>query len=65
MEYEDNVVFSYVENLLAGRSDKDYTIRSFAEKHNHIEPKLNELKNIIINYYPERGNDQLTSVRYH
>lgn len=64
MEYENNVVFSYVENLLSGRLDKDYTIRSFAEKHNHIEPKLNELKNIIINYYPERGNDQLTSVLF-
>lgn len=64
MEYEDNVVFSYVENLLIGRLDADYTIRSFAEKHNHIEPKLNELKNIIINYYPERGNDQLTSVLF-
>ena len=64
MEYEDNVVFSYVENLLIGRLDADYTIRSFAEKHNHIGPKLNELKNIIINYYPERGNDQLTSVLF-
>ena len=64
MEYEDNVVFSYVENLLIGRLDANYTIRSFAEKHNHIEPKLNELKNIIINYYPERGNDQLTSVLF-
>ncbi|MBQ8807433.1 MAG: hemerythrin domain-containing protein, partial [Bacteroidaceae bacterium] len=40
MEYEDNVVFSYVENLLIGRLDANYTIRSFAEKHNHIEPKL-------------------------
>lgn len=64
MEYEDNVVFSYVEGLLDGQLNSNYTIRSFAEKHNHIEPKLNELKNIIINYYPERGNDQLTSVLF-
>lgn len=64
MEYENNVVFSYVENLLAGHLDNAYTISMFAEKHNHIEPKLNELKTIIINYYPERGNDQLTSVLF-
>ena len=64
MEYENEVVFSYVEKLLAGELDNSYTIRSFADKHNHIEPKLNELKTIIINYYPERGNDQLTSVLF-
>lgn len=64
MEYENEVVFSYVEKLLAGELDDSYTIRSFADKHNHIEPKLNELKTIIINYYPERGNDQLTSVLF-
>lgn len=64
MEYENNVVFSYVEGLLEGLLDDNYTIQSFADKHNHIEPKLNELKNIIINYYPERGNDQLTSVLF-
>ncbi|MBE6188581.1 MAG: helix-turn-helix transcriptional regulator [Rikenellaceae bacterium] len=64
MEYEDNVVFSYVEGLLEGILCDSYTIQSFANKHNHIEPKLNELKNIIINYYPERGNDQLTSVLF-
>ncbi len=64
MEYEDNIVFSYVENLLAGKLNDAYTIKAFAEKHNHIEPKLHELKTIIINYYPERGNDQLTSVLF-
>uniref|UniRef100_UPI004056EF86 LuxR C-terminal-related transcriptional regulator n=1 Tax=Alistipes sp. TaxID=1872444 RepID=UPI004056EF86 len=64
MEYENEVVFSYVEKLLLGELDSSYTIRSFADKHNHIEPKLNELKTIIINYYPERGNDQLTSVLF-
>lgn len=64
MEYENNVVFSYVDSLLEGHLDDEYTIQSFADKHNHIEPKLNELKNIIINYYPERGNDQLTSVLF-
>lgn len=64
MEYENNVVFSYVDSLLEGHLDDEYTIQSFADKHNHIEPKLNELKNIIINYYPERGNDQLTSLLF-
>lgn len=64
MEYEDEVVFAYVDGLLAGRLMDDYTISVFADKHNHIETKLNELKDIIIRYYTEKDNDLLNSVLF-
>ncbi|MBQ9073433.1 MAG: response regulator transcription factor, partial [Muribaculaceae bacterium] len=54
----------YVDGLLHNRLNEKYTISTFADKHNHIETKLNELKDIIIRYYPEKENDLLNSVLF-
>ncbi len=60
MEYENQAVFTYVEKLLGGgRTTGGYRIATFASKHNQIDAKLKELKNIIIKYYPEKGNNNL------
>lgn len=59
MEYENQAVFTYVEGLLQGRPDDGYDIATFASKHNQIEAKLKELKNILIKYYPEKENNHL------
>lgn len=64
MDYENEEVFSYVNDLLRHRPHPTYTIRSFADRHNSIGPKLNELKDIIISYYPEKSNDMLNSVLF-
>lgn len=64
MEYENEVVFSYVESLLSGSLSNDYRIEDFARKHNHIESKLKELKDIIVRYYPQKDNNLLYSVLY-
>lgn len=64
MEYENKKVFAYVENLLHNQLDEHYNIRTFANKHNHIETKLKELKDIIIQYYPEKENDLLNAVLF-
>lgn len=64
MDYENEVVFSYVNDLLRHRLHPSYTIRSFADRHDSIGPKLNELKDIIISYYPEKSNDMLNSVLF-
>lgn len=64
MEYENDMVFSYVNELLMGRRGSTYSIRMFADKHNHIGPKLKELKDIIISYYHEKSNDLLNSVLF-
>ena len=49
MEYENQAVFTYVEQLLQGNLSDEYNIATFASKHNQIDTKLKELKNIIIN----------------
>ena len=48
-----------VDGLLQGRLSDRYDIATFASKHNQIDTKLKELKNIIIKYYPEKGNNNL------
>lgn len=59
MDFEDMSVFTYVEKLLAGEGVKGYCISRFARKHDQIDAKLTELKNIIIKYYPSSGNNHL------
>lgn len=62
MEYENDVVFSYVEQLSQGFLNRNFTISNFAGKHTLIGYKLKELKDIIIRYYPEKNNYQLNQV---
>ena len=62
MEYENEVVFTYVEQLLKGFLNRNYNISAFAGKHAPIGYKLKELKDIIIRYYPEKNNYQLNQV---
>lgn len=51
MQYEDEVVFPYVQSLINTISgDKDYSINMFEERHNDIEDKMNELKQILMKY---------------
>ncbi len=62
MEYENQVVFTYVEQLLQGFLNRNYNISAFAGKHTPIGYKLKELKDIIIRYYPEKNNYLLNAV---
>lgn len=59
MEYENQVVFEYVSRLMEGNPAPDYNIGIFAARHNQIEAKLTELKNIIVKYYPAKKNHNL------
>ncbi len=59
MEYENDMVFSYVNELLDGRLRPHVSIRQFVRGHSRVDEKLRELKNIIIKYYPERDNNNL------
>jgi regulator of cell morphogenesis and NO signaling len=62
MEYENEAVFSYVEQLSEGFLNRNFSISAFAGKHSPISNKLKELKDIIIRYYPEKNNYLLNSV---
>lgn len=53
MEYENNHIFSYADNLIKHHKSNNFSIAQFAEHHNHINEKMKELKNILIKYYPQ------------
>ena len=55
MGYEDKVFFPYIENLLDGKEQKDYSVKLFKARHNNIEEKLDDLINLIIKYLPTSG----------
>jgi regulator of cell morphogenesis and NO signaling len=64
LEYENRVVFPYVismYNQLNHIKDYnmsiDYSAAEYKEHHNNIEEKLNDLKNLLIKYMPQK-NDQ-------
>lgn len=64
MEHEDEVVFRYVDSLLAGNPDSSYTIADFTVNHGHMASKLNELKDIFIYHYKQKENDRLSAVLF-
>lgn len=64
MSYEEKVVFPYVRGLLEGKKDPKYNISIFRKRHDQIEMKIVELKNILIKYYPGPGSNLLNSVLF-
>ncbi len=64
MAYEEKTVFPYVRSLLDGNTDAKYSIAIFRKRHDQIELKITELKNILIKYYPGRGSHTLNSVLF-
>lgn len=63
MAYEEQTVFPYVEALLAGKKSS-YSIDVFRRRHDQVETRLRELKNIIIKYYPSGGTNELNGVLF-
>jgi regulator of cell morphogenesis and NO signaling len=51
-DYEEKVVFPYIEGLWEGKERADYAINQYQEAHDNIEDKLEDLINIIIKYLP-------------
>lgn len=51
MNHENTEVFTYVDNLLQGHRDTDYSIDRFLSTHSPIATKLHELKDIFICHY--------------
>ena len=69
MEFEEQEVFPFVERLVEGQRDDAAAyagkFSTFSEHHDPVGEKLDELKNIIIKYYPSNGcNNQLNAVLF-
>ena len=55
MQYEQRLLFPYVESLIDGRPGSDYSIETFSRHHGQADKKLRELKLLIIKYLPHDG----------
>lgn len=60
MEYEDDTVFSYVENLIAGEVKGKFNISDFSSRHEHMAGTLEELKELFIYQYNQKDNDMIS-----
>lgn len=60
MGHENSTVFAYVDSLMNGYLNREYTIETFAAMHSNrdsrLADKLADLKNVIIRYYPQDMN---------
>ena len=64
MKYEEDVVFPYVRKLLNGKKITGYNINVFEKRHNHVEARLTEFKDILIRFYPSRSTNEINSVLF-
>ena len=64
MKYEEDVVFPYVRKLLSGKKTAGYNINVFEKRHNHVEARLTEFKDILIRFYPSRSTNEINSVLF-
>lgn len=64
MAYEEQTVFPYVDSLLEGRPQSDYSIDIFRSLHDKVADHLKELKQIILKYYPTQSSDELNDVLF-
>lgn len=65
MEYENNTVFNYIQSLIE-KNNQPITIPSglFSDRHDDVARKLNELKDIIVRYYPRGDANLMNSVLF-
>ncbi|MDR1878202.1 MAG: hemerythrin domain-containing protein [Bacteroidales bacterium] len=64
MRYEEKIVFPYVRGLLKGKENTRYNISIFRKRHDQIEMKIIELKNLLLKYYPGKGSHSLNNVLF-
>ena len=64
MNYENNVVFPYVEKLSKGEADGNFNINRYSENHDNAAHKLNELKDLFIYHYSQKDNPKLSETLF-
>jgi len=57
-EYENEIAFPYMLNLLEGKQagKVDYSVTEYKEQHNDIEEKLDDLKRLLIQHLPQKND---------
>lgn len=63
LDYENKTVFPYIEALIRKVEDPsyplsltDFSVDEYQEHHNDIEEKLDDLKNLLIKYLPQKND---------
>lgn len=65
MNYENDTVFPYIEELILTKQLGEFTIDEFESNHSNIEDKMSDLKHLIIKYVPLSGdNYKITNVLF-
>ena len=64
MDHENDEIFAYVDRLLEGCVDEEFSIARFSVNHGHMASKLNELKDIFIYHYKQRDNARLSAALF-
>lgn len=64
MDYENEVIFGYVERLLNNDVDEDFTIEKFSVNHQSMTEKLKEIKDIFIYHYKQKDNARLSAALF-
>lgn len=60
MNYEDTVIFRYVEQLLAGERSDSFAITDFSVHHDNMAEKLADLVELFIYRFEQRNNERLS-----
>ena len=58
-QYEEEVVFPYIEKLLNDKKGGEYRISLFGHSHGNVNEKLTDLSNILIKYLNKEYTSQL------
>ena len=58
-EYEETVVFPYVEAMLDNDVKDDFSIGEYEQHHSDVQEKLDDLKKLIMTYLPPECDQQL------
>ena len=64
MNYENDVVFPYVERLSQGETDGNFNIKRYSENHDNAAAKLNELKDLFIYHYTQKESPRLSETLF-
>ncbi|MFR9660383.1 MAG: hemerythrin domain-containing protein [Rikenellaceae bacterium] len=62
LRYEEERLFPYINRLLCGERDDEFSVDLFSDKHDHIDEPLTEFKNVIIKYYSGESSYEIMSV---
>ncbi len=65
MEYENDVIFTYVEGLLNGVVENKSQISDFSDRHEHVAGKLEDLKELFVYQYNQQSNELINNALYH